>query len=370
MLGQMAQASADDGGLEDEEKDETEPPPSPSGRKRKKKKKRGSLTAAAAGIPPDLLAALRAACPGQSVAQIGQMLAGGGGTAPAAAAARRSAGPGARGAPITPPASGRRNRSGRAAGVTVLAPGETPASALRPRRIGGAGGGEVPSPARAAARGPPPSPLAAALARGARNQDEDAEILHDFRHQKEKPEVAAYARCRDWVARATSIVAAAAMSGTCAYVRLLHALTQWNGRAGDEHDGKFLAAVGDRSGMVDPPWVEVDETYFGWEEHYLPKDRSNNSAIAQFFRRPENRGRFFDASGEEKEDAATWVPIYPLLPLKVAKKAAENAMTPWEIFLELDQFGNERSGDAQSALTHGKTGHSWPRARERRRARA
>ena len=113
-----------------------------------------------------------------------------------------------------------------------------------------------------------------------------------------------------------------------AYVCILHCMTRWDGRAGDEHDGRFLAAVGDRNGAQDPPWVHVNETYFHWEQQFLPKNTGKDSAMGAFFSRRENRGMLFDASGKEKNDAATWVPRYPLLPMKVAAKVAKKPPTP------------------------------------------
>jgi len=112
----------------------------------------------------------------------------------------------------------------------------------------------------------------------------------------------------------------------------------------------FLAAVGDRRGDQDPPWVELEETYFHWEQHYLPKETDKDSAIGKFFGRPENRGKLFDASGEEKEDTAIWVPILPLLPMKVAARAAKQPTTTWELFLDLTKFCAQRVDEVKAAL--------------------
>ena len=116
----------------------------------------------------------------------------------------------------------------------------------------------------------------------------------------------------------------------------------------------FLAAVGDRRGTQDPPWVELDEGYFHWEQHHLPKETGADSAIGKFFSRAENRAKLFDASGEDMEDTATWVPIYPLLPMKVAATPAKQPTTAWELRAELDKFGAGRGDGVKAVLQHGR----------------
>ena len=134
-----------------------------------------------------------------------------------------------------------------------------------------------------------------------------------------------------------------AMVAKSACVRLIHSLTFYEtmGRS-DEHDGAFLAAMGDRDGDQDPTWVEVPPQHFRWAQHTLPKDTSDSSAIATFYSRRENRLKMFDATGEEMEDTATWVPVYPIIPMEVAAAAAKREktkpMTHWELYLQLNKL--------------------------------
>ena len=196
--------------------------------------------------------------------------------------------------------------------------------------------------------------LGAALARAAKDQDEDAETVADFAVQASKP--TCYATYRDWMARQTTVVAAAGVMGSGVYVSIIHAVTQWDawGRASDEHDGAFIAAVGDRSGAQDPPWVEVRAENFYWKECHLLKATGNNSAVVTFYTDHANCLKLFDAGGEAKETAGMWVPRHPMLPMKVAAIAVKKAITPWELFLELHEFANGRAGDVAGALVHVK----------------
>ena len=242
-----------------------------------------------------------------------------------------------------------------------MEPGEaTSQSVLRPqlRGLTRVGGRSAARPTQASAQ--PLPPLAAALARAARSQDEDAETLACLRHQKEAPADLACAVLRDWVARQPTVVASAAVTVGAAYVRVLHGTVHWGGREDDEHDGKFLAAVGDRRGGQDPPWVKVAETCFHRESHHLPEDWAKDSAIGQFFDRAESRCRLFSLGNEEKETAATAVPRCPLLPMEVAAKAAREPTTAGELFLGalrvLPGAGRGRDGSARAQHELGNPG--------------
>ena len=183
-------------------------------------------------MSPQLVHALRQNYPGASMADIAKAVmnaaVGGDGTSTA---------------PITPMGTARR---GEQRSVRILAPGERLEDGIRPRRLEGTPARNTPPRARPTAR--PPATLATALTTAAKEQDEDAEIIDDFRFQKERPGLFAYSTFRNWAARKTTVLAAAAMTVGGAYVRVLYGLTRWDGRAGDEHDGRLLAAVGERSG--------------------------------------------------------------------------------------------------------------------------
>ena len=84
----------------------------------------------------------------------------------------------------------------------------------------------------------------------------------------------------------------------------------------------------------------------------LPVDKSNTSNIATFFTVPANRLKLFDATREAKDATATWIPRYPMLPMRVALALATAPMTPWELWLELHQFSTGRTAQVKTAMGH------------------
>ena len=49
---------------------------------------------------------------------------------------------------------------------------------------------------------------------------------------------------------------------------------------------------------------------------------------------------------------ATWIPKYPMLPMRVALALATAPMTPWELWLELHQFATGRAAQVKTAMGH------------------
>ena len=82
---------------------------------------------------------------------------------------------------------------------------------------------------------------------------------------------------RDWLAcQMKAVIAVGIMTGK-KYMRPLHSLMQWNAhRVDDEHDGAFVAVVGDRVDSQDSLWVKVSIEGLGWTAVNLPINTANN----------------------------------------------------------------------------------------------
>ena len=62
------------------------------------------------------------------------------------------------------------------------------------------------------------------------------------------------------------------------------------GRYNDQYDGKYVGAIGDRSGDDDPAFVQINEDHFHWIEKQM---------IAVWFSSHTNRTTFFPAAANQ-----------------------------------------------------------------------
>ena len=66
------------------------------------------------------------------------------------------------------------------------------------------------------------------------------------------------------------------------FLQPLHSFTKFlaPGRRPNQYDWGYLAAIGDRAGRADPPYVKVKKSYFGWRQSKPVKEVDDDSKIA------------------------------------------------------------------------------------------
>ena len=101
----------------------------------------------------------------------------------------------------------------------------------------------------------------------------------------------------------------------------------------DQYNGKYLAAIWDRTGEADPPYVKVKKTYFKWREVKTFKEVDDDSVISKFYDEEANRLKCSDPAAvtADLETNRSWFPKLPMIPVKVVIKVMKKPTTAWEL---------------------------------------
>ena len=202
---------------------------------------------------------------------------------------------------------------------------------------------------------PPDTPtLVEGLKLVAEEQAEDEDVVADMEIQGEKPP-SRYEPIREHVVLQEDLfVVVAMMDGP--FVQPLHSFIKYaaTGRRPCQYNGMYMAAVGDRVGLADPPYMKVKKTYFEWIKGKPIKDASDSGPIASFYDDATNRMSFFNPSGTETEpllvDTDVWFPRMPMIPAEVAVIVASIPTTPWELYAHLVDYETDRHQKVKDML--------------------
>ena len=196
-------------------------------------------------------------------------------------------------------------------------------------------------------------------------QAEDEDVLTDMKIQgKTRPN--SYKVFREHAVLQDELFVVVAMMNS-QFVQPLHSFIKFasSGRQSCQYNGEYLAAIGDRVGQADTPYVKVKKSYFDWKEAKPVKRLDDTSEITSFYDDGYNRIKNFDPAGmdAEVEETGVYVPKIPLVPAEVALKIATTPTTPWELHQHTCDYKEGRDAAVKSMLTPVKCGRLWHHAR-------
>ena len=208
----------------------------------------------------------------------------------------------------------------------------------------------------------PPNPshptLEAGLKKIALAQSEDADIALDLDIQgKEHP--TDYTRWREYLTTLQEpMVLVGLIKNNSPVIQLFHSIGFFAAppRNRDIHSGKYIAAVGDRSGDAEPSFVTMTEDDLKWKSNYLPASCAEDSPIGEFFANAENQWDFCPKENitELSEDKHGF-PLLPMVPgevgYKIARRQARGeAVTVWDLLFMLVEYVQGRSDDVKAVV--------------------
>jgi len=129
--------------------------------------------------------------------------------------------------------------------------------------------------------------------------------------------------------------------GNGPYVEPNHSLfkymaSEWSA---DANKFKFFAAIGDRIGGRDPPFVNTTPAYFGWKDAKLLKAFHEDSAFGKWFAATGKRLKFFDATTKETKNIVSSSPSSHWYHPKSACRIVQRPTTMWELMALETKFG-------------------------------
>ena len=119
----------------------------------------------------------------------------------------------------------------------------------------------------------------------------------------------------------------------------------------DTHNGRMLGAI-DKAGPngVEPTFVTIRDTSFGWITMKKIHVSNNKSNVATFYGTAQNRGKFFTLPSEENNTATEHIPTMPLVPAEIGRQIVRRHTIPWELQAILETFREGKSEQVQQLL--------------------
>ena len=110
----------------------------------------------------------------------------------------------------------------------------------------------------------------------------------------------------------------------------------------------------------DPAFVRLKPSHVEWRKVRLPAHQEDSGQMAVFYDQPENEGEFCNLEGDELVLNDTSVPKFTLVPLKIAVDALEVGYTPWEVYVALVDFEDNKLDEVKNtqAMQRLGVGHS------------